>query len=120
MSSGSSATAQMDSKVYTPTPPSEWGQWLLALAVFLLGVAVLVAVLSGAVGFSTAHAAAADPPAVLVDAVTPTAVSGSQVSRSSGRGPVVGPYAGVTGGRGGSIASGGRARAVASVGVFGG
>jgi hypothetical protein len=51
---------------HLPSPPSERGAWLLACTVALLGVAVLAAVLSGAVGQSTAA-----PPAVPVRAPVP-------------------------------------------------
>jgi hypothetical protein len=50
-----------------PKPPSERGAWLLACAMAAIGVAVLVAVLSGAVG----QTHGASPPAVSVVAVTP-------------------------------------------------
>jgi hypothetical protein len=52
---------------HLPSPPSERRAWLLACAIALLGVAVLAAVLSGAVG-QTGPAA---PPAVLLAAPTP-------------------------------------------------
>jgi hypothetical protein len=54
-----------------PTPPSERGAWLLACAIAAVGVAVLVAVLSGAVGQTRTVA----PPLVRAVAVTPTPVS---------------------------------------------
>jgi hypothetical protein len=60
------------SGVHLPTPPSERGEWLLALALGGLGVAVLVAVLTGLVGRTSTAAVHAAPPAVLVAAVTPT------------------------------------------------
>ncbi len=53
-----------------PSPPSERGQWLLALGLGALGVGVLVAVLTGVVGRTTPAVQAA-PPAVLVVAATP-------------------------------------------------
>ncbi len=56
--------------VPVPTPPSERGHWLLAGSVAALGVAMLVAVLTGLVGRSTSVPAAAPPP-VLVVAATP-------------------------------------------------
>jgi hypothetical protein len=51
-----------------PLPPSERGAWLLACTIAALGLAVLIAVLTGAVGRTTSVA----PPPVLVSAVTPT------------------------------------------------
>jgi hypothetical protein len=50
-----------------PAPPSERGAWLLACTIGVLGLAVLIAVLTGVVG-RTSHVA---PPAVLVVAATP-------------------------------------------------
>jgi hypothetical protein len=52
-------------------PPSERGQWLLALALAALGVGVLVAVLTGVVGRTASTVPAAAPPPVLVVAATP-------------------------------------------------
>jgi hypothetical protein len=56
---------------HLPAPPSEREAWLLALGLGAIGVVVLVAVLSGAVGSSTA-APTATPPAVPLLATTPT------------------------------------------------
>jgi hypothetical protein len=53
--------------VHFPHPPSERGAWLLACSIATIGVAVLVAVLSGAVGQTVQTA----PPPVLVAAATP-------------------------------------------------
>ncbi len=53
--------------VHFPHPPSERRAWLLACSIAAIGVAVLVAVLSGAVGATTQTA----PPPVLVAAATP-------------------------------------------------
>ncbi len=50
-----------------PTPPSERRAWLLAGATGLIGLAVLIAVLSGAIGQTKSVA----PPPVLVSAATP-------------------------------------------------
>jgi hypothetical protein len=81
-------------KIHTPTPPSERGAWLIALALCLLGAGVLAAVLSGAVGSSSSSKLlASDPPAVLVDAATPTAASASEAATLSGKGTAAGPYA---------------------------
>jgi hypothetical protein len=109
-----------------PTPPSERRAWLTALALCLLGAGVLAGVLSGAVGSSSPKPPAA-PPAVLVDAATPTAASGAEAARQLGSPtPTAGPYAvaagrsrgGAPGGSAGvSAATGGTARAVASVGA---
>jgi hypothetical protein len=60
---------------HVPTPPSERGHWLLAGGVATLGVAVLLAVLTGLVGRSTSAPTAA--PAVLVAAATPVPTAGS-------------------------------------------
>jgi hypothetical protein len=62
-------TPPLDSQI--PVPPSERGPWLLACVVGGLGVAVLVAVLSGLVGRSAPAAPAAAPPPVIVVAATP-------------------------------------------------
>jgi len=56
---------------HVPIPPSERRAWLLACAVGVLGVAVLVAVLTGSVGESTSARTVA-PPTVLLSAATPT------------------------------------------------
>jgi hypothetical protein len=50
-----------------PAPPSERGAWLLACSIGALGLAVLVAVLSGAIGQTTPAA----PPTVPISAATP-------------------------------------------------
>jgi hypothetical protein len=62
-----------------PAPPSERGAWLLACSIGAVGLAVLIAVLSGAVGRTSAPVA---PPPVLVSAATP--VSASAASDSTG------------------------------------
>jgi hypothetical protein len=51
-----------------PRPPSERGPWLLACSIGAIGLAVLVAVLVGAVGRTTSIA----PPPILITAATPT------------------------------------------------
>jgi hypothetical protein len=53
-----------------PTPPSERGAWLLACSIGVLGLVVLVAVLAGVVGRTSAPVA---PPPVLAYAATPVA-----------------------------------------------
>jgi hypothetical protein len=55
-----------------PSPPSERGAWLLACVIAAIGVAVLVAALSGASGRTSATVA---PPPVLVAAATPAPAS---------------------------------------------
>jgi hypothetical protein len=71
---------------HLPTPPSERAAWLVALALGALGVAVLVAVLSGVVGRTSTAAPHAAPPAVLVAAVTPAASAAQPAGRASADG----------------------------------
>lgn len=71
MSTDQASTAAADSQA--PAQPSERKAWLAAGAIALLGLAVLVAALSGAVGTRAAQA----PPPVLVRAQTPMAGSGT-------------------------------------------
>jgi hypothetical protein len=61
-----------------PAPPSERGAWVIALALGLLGAAVLALALGGVVGSS--QSSAASPPAVI--AVTPTPVPGATLPAS--------------------------------------
>ncbi len=70
-----------------PAPPSERGAWLLACSIGALGLAVLIAVLTGTVGRTSAPTA---PPPVLVAAATPapapasaTAAGGSANARAA-------------------------------------
>ncbi len=64
-----------------PAPPSERGAWILACLLGILGLAALVAVLTGLVGRASATA----PPAVLVSVATPVAAtSGSADSDGEG------------------------------------
>ena len=93
------------SGAHLPTPPSERGAWLLALALGALGVAVLVAVLSGVVGRTSTTAPRAAPPAVLVAAVTPAPSAVQSAGRASADGLRVA--------RGGSVVRGSRAAIVA-------
>jgi hypothetical protein len=65
-----------------PAPPSERGAWLLACTIGVLGLAVLVAVLTGLVG----RTAAVAPPRVPVVAATPVA----SVSPSAAAGATAG------------------------------
>ncbi len=60
-----------------PAPPSERGPMLLACAIGCLGVAVLVAVLTGLVGRAPHALARSAPPPVLVVATTPTPTAAS-------------------------------------------
>jgi hypothetical protein len=62
-----------------PLPARERGSWALAGALFVLGVAGLVAVLTGTIGRSATQAVAV-PPAVLVTARTPVVAAGEQES----------------------------------------
>ncbi len=64
-----------------PSPPSERGAWVLACVIGVLGLAVLVAALSGAFGRTSAPVA---PPPVLVSAVTPVAKSPSTAAAAAG------------------------------------
>jgi hypothetical protein len=61
---------------HVPSPPSERGHWLLAGTIAAVGVAVLVAVLTGLVGRS-AGIPPATPPPVLITAATPAPASDS-------------------------------------------
>jgi hypothetical protein len=62
-----------------PSPPSERSAWLLACVVGAVGLVVLIAVLSGAIGRTTTVA----PPAVLVAAATPVPGSASAASAAA-------------------------------------
>jgi hypothetical protein len=88
---------------HLPTPPSERGAWLVALALSALGVAVLVAVLSGVVGRTSTAAPHATPPAVLVAAVTPATSAAQSAGRASADGVRV--ARGASGARGASRAT---------------
>jgi hypothetical protein len=82
----SDSPAQSHAHVHFPHPPSERGAWLLACSIAAVGVAVLVAVLSGAVGRTQQTA----PPPVLITAATPlpSASAGSAgAARAAGRSP---------------------------------
>jgi hypothetical protein len=63
-----------------PSPPSEHGAWLLACVIAAVGLAVLVAVLSGAVG----QESRTSPPPVLASAATPGVVSPSAARAVAG------------------------------------
>jgi hypothetical protein len=60
-----------------PSPPSERGAWLLACSIGAIGLAVLVAVLTGVVGHTSADVA---PPPVLVSAATPAPAPASEAA----------------------------------------
>jgi hypothetical protein len=94
---------------HLPTPPSERGAWLLALALGGLGLVVLVAVLTGLVG-RTGTAAPQAPPAVLVAAVTPTPSAAQSASVLAGAVAAKGSPAGSRAGRSHAARSGGHGR----------
>jgi hypothetical protein len=74
-----------------PAPPSERGHWLLAGTIAALGVAVLVAVLTGLVGRASPDPTAAPPP-VLVAAATPVPAqtsAGTSATAASSRAAIV-------------------------------
>jgi hypothetical protein len=68
-----------------PTPPSERRAWLLAGAIGLIGLAVLIAVLSGAIGQTKSVA----PPPVLVSAETPAPGPASAAAAVHAHGRIV-------------------------------
>jgi hypothetical protein len=97
----------MDIEVYSPTPPSERGQWLLVLGLFLVGVGVVVAPLSGVLGSALSYAAATQAPVVLVDVATnPIPANASQAKLGGGAGAVAEMSTTVLGGRDGRITAG--------------
>ena len=63
-----------------PSPPSERGAWLLACALGVIGVLVLVAVLTGVIGASSA---AAPPPVLIARVATPRPGTGASGSGSA-------------------------------------
>jgi hypothetical protein len=80
-----STLAAFDAQV--PRPPSERWQWLLAIALGVIGLAVVVAVLTGAVGRTTRTVLPAGPPVVLEVAATPVpgpAASASVLAGATG------------------------------------
>jgi len=66
-----------------PAPPSERSAWLLACSVGAIGLAVLIAVLTGVIGRTSAPVA---PPPVLVVAATPAPVTGAGEASANGSG----------------------------------
>jgi hypothetical protein len=95
---------------HLPTPPSERGAWLLALALGGLGLVVLVAVLTGVVGRTSTAAPRAKPPAVLVAAVTPTPSVAQSASVLAGAVAAEDSRAGSRASRSRAAQSGGRGR----------
>ena len=81
----SAAAVPAPSFALAPTPPSERSAWLLAGAIGLIGLAVLIAVLSGVVGRTSSVA----PPPVLVSARTPTPTNASAASAVHANGKIV-------------------------------
>jgi len=61
----------------SPLPPSERGPWLLAGSIGAIGLALLVAVLIGALGRTTSFAA----PPIVIEAATPTPVASAPAAR---------------------------------------
>jgi hypothetical protein len=88
---------------HLPAPPSERGAWLVALALGALGVAVLVAVLSGVVGRTRNAVPHAAPPAVIVASITPVPSAAQSAGRASADG--VGVAQAGSGARGSSRAA---------------
>jgi hypothetical protein len=90
MSSAETSSPTLDPP-QLPTPPSERRAWLLAGTIAALGVAVLIAALTGAIG----HTSARTPPLVRVRASTPqpgpaaAASALSSVTGPSGTRPIV-------------------------------
>jgi hypothetical protein len=78
---------------------------LIALALSLLGSAVLAAVLSGAIGQSAPSSPVAGSPAVLAASATPAPASASAATAFAGRGTAAGPYAAPAGTRSGEVAA---------------
>jgi hypothetical protein len=81
-----------------PSPPSERGAWLLALALCVLGMGVLVAVLTGGVGRTAPATPTPLPPTALIAAATP--VPGAAASASALAGAAVGQGAAAGFGKG--------------------
>jgi len=86
-----------------PTPPSERGAWLLALALGVLGVGVLVAVLTGLVGRTAPATPTPLPPSALLAAATPVPGAASSASAlagvTTGQGATAGSRKGAAHGR---------------------
>src|SRR6516225_11341505 len=69
---------------HVPLPPSERGGWLVALALGALGVAVLVAALTGLIGSSTRAVPSSLPPAVPAAVLTPAPSAAQSASVLAG------------------------------------
>jgi hypothetical protein len=80
MMADSASPAAPDAHV--PAPPSERGAWLLATALGALGLAVLLAALTGLIGGSTPAVSAAVPPAVLEAVATPAPATAQSAAHS--------------------------------------
>lgn len=89
-----------------PQPGSERAAWAVAIALGVLGLAVLVLVLAGVVGGSASSTAAVPPPVI---AVTPTPVAGAA---DAGYGPASSTGAGSTQTGAPRAGAGGGARAI--------
>jgi len=101
---------------HVPLPPSERGGWLVALALGALGVAVLVAALTGLIGSSATAVPSSLPPAMPVAVVTPApspAQSANVLAGAQAQGTAVGAATvqGGRGSRGSGIQQAGRAHA---------
>jgi hypothetical protein len=111
------STTQVAYEAHLPSPPSERGGWLLAIALAAVGLAVLVAVLTGLVGGTSSSPRRTAPPAVLLVATTPTPSAAQSASvlagvQASGRSRAGGPRAA---GAGASPAAGRTERGAAIV-----
>jgi hypothetical protein len=101
---------------HVPLPPSERGGWLVALVLGTLGVAVLVAALTGLIGSSATAVPSSLPPAVPAAALTPApspAQSASVLAAAEAQGTsaAAGTVQGGHGSRGSGRGLGGRAHA---------
>jgi len=102
------STEAAASAAHLPNPPSEARAWLLACSIGVLGLAVLVAVLTGAVG----RTPPATPPPVLIATQTPLPGPSSAASALAAvRRPVLSGGAGAAGQQGSSAAAAGSSAA---------
>ncbi|HEV7584682.1 MAG TPA: hypothetical protein VGO14_02775 [Solirubrobacteraceae bacterium] len=79
-----------------PGPPSERGPWLLACTVGMIGVALLAAVLTGALG----RTSPASPPPILFAAATPTPTPAPTTTPTTTTAPAAGASSATTPGHG--------------------